>query len=1529
MSRDPLEGDEWIDPTNGNRYIFDGAVWRQAPCCAGDFARNFIGLTGATGVDGSNSTLPGMSRIPRRGDEWVDPINGNRYIFDGTVWNQAPCCVVNYVGTGSDGNTEGSTGSLTGMTRAPREGDQWADIDTGSIYIFQGGIWNLVPSHQANFIGTTGASGSSGSTGPLPGMIRDPVPGDEWKDPISGDTYIFQGGVWLQVPCCGAGGTTITVNGTSGPTGPILSSVTIPITGTINLWSNVANIMVTQGSANIVIEPPGNFIGITGGISPGGTTGPLSGMPRDPINGDQWFDPDNGASYIYNGGWFAVPASGGAGPTGCFNTVQVEQIEACSGCFEMISPYISTQTVVFDSQGDTGTVCAGSGPGTRFYWNPSNSSVVQGTIIDGSSSISGSGSGNRVAGQASNTGTLTSNGIGTEVFGKADTNSLIGSSLAGRGAQYSGYAYNNSQIYSTGSVGQGYIITGSANNNSDIESITGIGCIGAGYANNTSLIRTQSEGSHALGRAENNSQIRINTSGAYGSIVSGYADFTSTIYTNLVGAVSTGYAENNSNIYNLPSGVISAGYARDSSNIYYTSTTAYGSNASGYADDNSNIYIEAGPGNIAKGYALNNSAIRTTNAGNRVGGQASNTGTLRASGIGTEVFGKADTNSLIGSSLAGRGAQYSGYAYNNSQIYSTGSVGQGYIITGSANNNSDIESITGIGCIGAGYANNTSLIRTQSEGSHALGRAENNSQIRINTSGAYGSIVSGYADFTSTIYTNLVGAVSTGYAENNSNIYNLPSGVISAGYARDSSNIYYTSTTAYGSNASGYADDNSNIYIEAGPGNIAKGYALNNSAIRTTNAGNRVGGQASNTGTLRARGYGDEVFGKADTNSFIGSSVVGRGAQYSGYAYNNSQIDTTSAAAGTIITGFASNTSIIRSNGIGGGSLVAGYANDNSQILARTYGCLSMGYVDGTETINASANATIAHGRSVNSTGIGAITMGSYLSNSRTDTVLLGQYGFARATDQVELARGTVGVSLGAGNDGIGIILRIATANNNPTNGQGIADYWSAGGADYAEYFEWADGNPANEDRRGLFVTLNKDKIEIAPNTSDVIGVISGNPSVTGDSADLSWHKTTVRDEYGTPVTRDSYAEPMINYLISNSIHTDDIISQISSNPDDISIISLVTGLVDQELTSLSSKLDDIFNAIRSRIDEFDNNHQVELNTLDTDHQAALDTLDTDHQAALNTLDTDHQAALNILDTDHQAALDTLDTDHQAALDTLDTDHTVELDQRQQDQDQELIPLTNKYNSDLRKLDPSETEAIEELTRIYNQERSDILNKYDIDGLVSKYNTNRESLVSNYNDNRESLVSNHNDNRERLVSKYNTNRDRLVSDYNDNRDRLVSDYNDNLDRLVSRYTSARESLIQSELDSSLLTLLFIIPDTKKEIKSRLDVSDLTASQSTCLTEVTNAYNLLKIALSEITPMKLNETNPNFDPNVPYIPRSQRKEWSPVGLMGKLYVKDNGQCVVGERCDCVNGIAVPGTKWLVSKRSSPNVIRITL
>jgi hypothetical protein len=92
-------------------------------------------------------------------------------------------------------------------------------------------------------------------------------------------------------------------------------------------------------------------------------------------------------------------------------------------------------------------------------------------------------------------------------------------------------------------------------------------------------------------------------------------------------------------------------------------------------------------------------------------------------------------------------------------------------------------------------------------------------------------------------------------------------------------------------------------------------------------------------------------------------------------------------------------------------------------------------------------------------------------------------------------------------------------------DGNAFADgAWTGGGADYAEYFEWSDGNPDEDDRRGYSVVLDGEKVR--PATSDdassaIIGVVSTNPAVVGDSAWNHWSGKYLRDDFGSHVMED------------------------------------------------------------------------------------------------------------------------------------------------------------------------------------------------------------------------------------------------------------------------------------------------------------------------------------------------------------------------------------------------------------------------
>lgn len=129
-------------------------------------------------------------------------------------------------------------------------------------------------------------------------------------------------------------------------------------------------------------------------------------------------------------------------------------------------------------------------------------------------------------------------------------------------------------------------------------------------------------------------------------------------------------------------------------------------------------------------------------------------------------------------------------------------------------------------------------------------------------------------------------------------------------------------------------------------------------------------------------------------------------------------------------------------------------------------------------------------------------------------------------------------------------------------DGNAFADgSWNGGGADYAEYFEWDDDNTNNEDRRGYSVVLtNGDKIRKATSndaTSDIIGVISGNPSVVGDAGYLRWDGKFNRDDFGSIIWEThTLTEWTDADGTEHSYHTDRIPSDVTA-PADATVVTV------------------------------------------------------------------------------------------------------------------------------------------------------------------------------------------------------------------------------------------------------------------------------------------------------------------------------------------------------------------------------------
>ena len=150
---------------------------------------------------------------------------------------------------------------------------------------------------------------------------------------------------------------------------------------------------------------------------------------------------------------------------------------------------------------------------------------------------------------------------------------------------------------------------------------------------------------------------------------------------------------------------------------------------------------------------------------------------------------------------------------------------------------------------------------------------------------------------------------------------------------------------------------------------------------------------------------------------------------------------------------------------------------------------------------------SFAHGRNVEATMLGQFAIGVGNINEGE-----GQYANITATD---------GIFIVGNGTRIPDTYEIETRSNALRLTFGgdlyIAGTYTNSGADYAECFEWADGNPNNEDRTGRFAVIENNKIRLAVSgdKKELMGVITAFPTVLGDSFDSYWHGKYVTDVYG------------------------------------------------------------------------------------------------------------------------------------------------------------------------------------------------------------------------------------------------------------------------------------------------------------------------------------------------------------------------------------------------------------------------------
>lgn len=206
---------------------------------------------------------------------------------------------------------------------------------------------------------------------------------------------------------------------------------------------------------------------------------------------------------------------------------------------------------------------------------------------------------------------------------------------------------------------------------------------------------------------------------------------------------------------------------------------------------------------------------------------------------------------------------------------------------------------------------------------------------------------------------------------------------------------------------------------------------------------------------------------------------------------------------------------------VGNNSFAFGYNTTASGAYSHVFGysTVASGGYSHAEGSNAIASALYSHAESSNTaaSGVSSHAEGNFTTASNYASHASGKFNATMTTG-------------GSYNNKTGHVFVIGngTSVTNASNAFSVmysgvvkaaSTITASTAADYAEFFEWEDGNPDAEDRVGKFVTLNGDKISIATSNEDyILGIVSGEPFVLGNGDCDTWNGMYLRDEFGRTI---------------------------------------------------------------------------------------------------------------------------------------------------------------------------------------------------------------------------------------------------------------------------------------------------------------------------------------------------------------------------------------------------------------------------
>lgn len=258
-------------------------------------------------------------------------------------------------------------------------------------------------------------------------------------------------------------------------------------------------------------------------------------------------------------------------------------------------------------------------------------------------------------------------------------------------------------------------------------------------------------------------------------------------------------------------------------------------------------------------------------------------------------------------------------------------------------------------------------------------------------------------------------------------------------------------------------------------------------------------------------------------------------------------VNTYSSGLGSHSEGVGTRASVWGSHAEGDNTQAAGIKSHAEG--ANTRAMAEASHAEG-ESTEASANGSHAEGYNTRASKAYTHAEGFCTSSSGSASHSEGWYttakgDYSHASGYSTVADNTASFAIGTYNKNLSTIPTYGDAfvigngtSNSRSNGFRVTydgnvyakNNFNSSGADYAEFFEWYDKNPKKEDRVGYFVTLEGAKIKIADsNSEDILGIVSGNPSVIGNS-DEEWVGRYLRDIFDRYII----IEQMVDYPYIN-----------------------------------------------------------------------------------------------------------------------------------------------------------------------------------------------------------------------------------------------------------------------------------------------------------------------------------------------------------------------------------------------------------